>query len=217
MNGILLETERLILRRFTDADFDQLTELDSDPEVTRYITGGMPEFNAAMLDAWLTQYERWPAYGTFAAIERSTDRFLGWFHLRPEDGYDDEPELGYRLIRDAWGKGYATEGSRALIDKAFTDLGATRVWAGALAIHSASRRVMEKSGLRFVRAFHGDWPFRIPGDEHGDVEYAITRADWDEDRLGGSVVPEPNAPEGEVEGDVVDDLETPGDEERQPR
>jgi RimJ/RimL family protein N-acetyltransferase len=217
VNGILLETERLILRRFTDADFDQLTELDSDPEVTRYITGGMPEFNAAMLDAWLTQYERWPAYGTFAAIERSTDRLLGWFHLLPEDGYDDEPELGYRLIRDAWGKGYATEGSRALIDKAFTDLGATRVWAGALAIHSASRRVMEKSGLRFVRAFHGDWPFRIPGDEHGDVEYAITRAEWDEDRLGGSVVPEPNAPEGEVEGDVVDDLETPGDEERQPR
>ena len=76
---------------------------------------------------------------------------------------------------------------------------------------------MEKAGLRFVRAFHADWPHPIPGDEHGDVEYAITRAEWDEDRLGGSVVPEPNAPEGEVEGDVVDDLETPGDEERQPR
>jgi RimJ/RimL family protein N-acetyltransferase len=115
-----------------------------------------------MLEAWLSQYESWEAYGTFAAIEKSSGRFLGWFHLRP--------------------KGYATEGSRALVDKAFTDLGATRVWAGALSIHTASRRVMEKSGMRLIRTFHGDWPFRIPGDEHGDVEYAITRTEWDEHR-----------------------------------
>ena len=221
MNGVLLETERLTLRRLTDADFDQLTELDSDPEVTRFITGGIPEFDAAMLTTWMSQYERWPAYGTFAAIEKPSGRFIGWFHLRPEDGHDDEPELGYRLNRAAWGKGYATEGSRALIDKAFTDLGATRVWGGALAIHVASRRVMEKSGLRYIRTFHGDWPFTIPGDEHGDVEYAITRAEWEEDRLerrsAGSVVPEADAPEGEVEGDVVDHLEAAGDEERQAR
>ncbi|MCA1571508.1 MAG: GNAT family N-acetyltransferase [Chloroflexi bacterium] len=182
MNGILLETERLILRRVTDADFDDLVELDSDQEVTRFITGGIPEFDEAMFQAWLSQYERWPAYGTFAAVERSSGRFLGWFHLRPEDGHDDEPELGYRLRRDASGQGYATEGSRALIDRAFSDLGATRVWAGALAVHTASRRVMEKSGLRFVRAFHGEWPFTIPGDEHGDVEYAITRDEWERDR-----------------------------------
>ena len=191
MNAILLETERLILRRFTGADFDQLTELDSDPEVTRFVTGGIPEFDAEMLDVWLSQYERWSAYGTFAAIEKSLGSFLGWFHLRPVKGNDDEPELGYRLIRDAWGKGYATEGSQALIDKAFTDLGATRVWAGAMTIHAASRRVMEKSGMRLIRTFHGDWPFAIPGDEHGDVEYAITRAEWDEHRVEMSRGPVP--------------------------
>jgi RimJ/RimL family protein N-acetyltransferase len=181
---VLVETDRLILRRFTQADFAELVELDSDPEVTRFITGGVPEVDEGMLAAWLSQYERWPAYGTFAAVEKSSGRFLGWFHLRPEDGHDDEPELGYRLRRDAWGKGYATEGSRALIDKAFGELGATRVWAGALAVHAASRRVMEKSGLRFVRVFQADWPVRIPGDEHGDVEYAITRGEWEQqDRL----------------------------------
>jgi RimJ/RimL family protein N-acetyltransferase len=192
VNGTLLETDRLIIRRLTTADFDELTLLDSDPEVTRFITGGVPEFDEAMLQAWLAQYERWPAYGTFAAIERSSGRFLGWFHLRPEGGHDDEPELGYRLRRDAWGKGYATEGSRALIDMAFRELGATRVWAGALAIHAASRRVMENVGMRFVRAFHGDWPFTIPGDEHGDVEYAITRGEWEEGRRG----PLPAEPDG---------------------
>jgi len=190
MSGILLETERLTIRRFTDADVDELTQLDSDPDVTRFITGGIPEFDAAMLQAWLSQYERWPAYGTFAAVERSSGRFLGWFHLRPDDGRDDEPELGYRLRRSAWGKGFATEGSRALVDLAFSDLGATRVFATTMAVNVASRRVMEKSGLRFIRLFQADWPVRIPGDEHGDVEYAITRGEWEQDRL------RPAAPRG---------------------
>jgi len=45
-------------------------------------------------------------------------------------------------------------------------------------VHTASRRVMEKAGLRHVRTFHQEWPYRIPGDEHGDVEYALTRAEW---------------------------------------
>ena len=179
---VLLETERLIIRRFTPADAGLLVELDSDPEVTHFITGGVPEFDQAMLEVWLAQYRRWPGYGTFAAVERSTGAFLGWFHLRPEQGSDDEPELGYRLRREAWGRGYATEGSRALIDTSFSDLGATRVWAMAMAVNGASRRVMEKAGLRFIRLFHGDWPYAIPGDEHGDVEYAITRAEWEEDR-----------------------------------
>ena len=182
---VLLETDRLILRRFTDADADRLVSLDADPEVTRFITGGVPEFDEAMLRAWLTQYERWPAYGTFAAIEKASAEFIGWFHLRPatEDVEADEPELGYRLRKDAWGKGYATEGSRALIDMAFTDLGATRIFAETMSINTGSRRVMERAGMRFVRAFHADWPVRIPGDEHGDVEYAVTREEWERDRL----------------------------------
>ena len=180
--GTFLETDRLILRRFSDADAELLVGLDSDPDVTFFITGGVPEFSESILRHWLTEYERWAAYGTWAVIEKETDDFIGWFHLRPEDGRDEEPELGYRLKRAAWGKGYATEGSRALIDKAFAELGAARVFACAMAINAASRRVMEKSGLRFVRLFHADWPYRIPGDEHGDVEYAITRDEWEQDR-----------------------------------
>ncbi|MDQ3688520.1 MAG: GNAT family N-acetyltransferase [Chloroflexota bacterium] len=181
---VVAETDRLIIRHFTDADFDHLSELDADPEVTHFITGGVPEFDEAMLHAWISQYERWPAHGTFAAIEKATGEFIGWFHLRPgsDGGMVDEPELGYRLRRSSWGMGYATEGSRGLIDRAFTDLGASRVWAETMAVNTGSRRVMEKAGLRIVRSFHADWPIRIPGDEHGDVEYAITRAEWQESR-----------------------------------
>ncbi len=183
-----LETDRLILRRFTDADVDNLVELDSDPDVMHFINGGRPtpreEIETSVLPSWLRYYETYPAYGFWATVEKSTGEFIGWFHLRPAPGHGapDEPELGYRLHRSAWGKGYATEGSRALIDKAFTDLDASRVFAETMAVNARSRRVMEKAGLRFVRAIHQEWPDPIPGDEHGDVEYSLTRAQWQERR-----------------------------------
>ena len=112
--------------------------------------------------------------------EKSTGDFVGWMHFRPgADHADDEPELGYRLRRSSWGKGYAAEASVALIDKGFTELGVRRVVAQTMVAHKGSRRVMEKSGLRPIRTFHQDWPDPIPGDELGDVEYAITREEWE--------------------------------------
>jgi RimJ/RimL family protein N-acetyltransferase len=181
---VFLETERLVLRRFTRADVDNLFELDSDPGVMRYINGGKPtprhEIENDILPAFLDYYGRFEGYGFWAAIEKSTGEFVGWFHLRPNRGASlDEPELGYRLRRSAWGNGYATEGSRALIRKAFTELGVRRVVAETMVVHAASRRVMEKAGLELVRIFHQEWPDRIEGDEHGDVEYALSRADWE--------------------------------------
>jgi RimJ/RimL family protein N-acetyltransferase len=179
----IVETDRLVLRRFTLDDLELLVALDSDPEVKRYIDGGAPVDRHDLADTlawWLGYYERYPGYGFWAAIEKSSGEFVGWFHLRPGEGAGPgEPELGYRLRRSVWGRGYATEGSRALIDKAFAELGAERVYATTMVVNTASRRVMEKAGLRYVRTFHADWPVRIPGDEHGDVEYAIDRAEWE--------------------------------------
>ena len=180
---VYLETERLLLRRLTAADAGALVELDSDPAVMRFINGGRAttreEIERDILPAWLGQYERYAGYGFWAAIEKAGGSFVGWFHLRPRaDDAPDEPELGYRLRAASWGLGYATEGSRALVDRAFRELGAARVTAETMAVNTASRRVMEKAGLRYVRTFFADWPERIDGDEHGDVEYALTRAEW---------------------------------------
>jgi RimJ/RimL family protein N-acetyltransferase len=179
---VLLETERLVLRRFTPDDLDDLVALHNDPEVMFFINAGAPsppEEVRGFLNHCLARYERGDGYGIFAAVEKSTSRFLGWFHLRPGEGAGpDEPELGYRLVRSAWGQGFGTEGSIALVEKAFADLGATKVYAEAIAVNTASRRVMEKAGMRLVRTFQADWPVRIPGDEYGDVEYAITRQEW---------------------------------------
>jgi RimJ/RimL family protein N-acetyltransferase len=181
---VFLATDRLELREFTVDDADLVVELDSDPEVMQYITGGVPtsreEIESRVLPAFLEYYRRSPGgYGFYAAVEKATGNFIGWFHLRPGEGApDDVPELGYRLRRDAWGKGYATEGSKALVDKAFRDLGARRVNAETMAVNLASQRVMAKAGLRHVRTFHQEWPYPIEGEEQGDVEYALDRDGW---------------------------------------
>jgi RimJ/RimL family protein N-acetyltransferase len=127
----VLETARLILRRFTEGDADHLLALDGDEEVMRFINGGRQtareEIENKVLPAFFSYYDRYEGYGFWAAMERSRGGFVGWFHFRPEEGASpDEPELGYRLRRSAWGKGYATEGSRALIRKGFTEL----AWSG---------------------------------------------------------------------------------------
>jgi RimJ/RimL family protein N-acetyltransferase len=180
---VFLETERLLLRRFTDSDVANLHDLDGDPEVMRFVNGGRPVPRGVIrnetLPRFLRAYERLEGFGVWATIEKSSGQFVGWFEFYPrKDADPSEVELGYRLRRSAWGKGYATEGSRALIRKGFTELGVQRVVAETMVVHAASRRVMEKAGLRYVRTFHQEWPERIEGDEYGDVEYALRKAEW---------------------------------------
>ena len=181
---LFLETERLRLRRFTDDDVENLVELDGDPAVMKFINGGRPtpraEIEDEVLPAFLGYYVRFEGYGFWAVVEKSTGRFLGLFHFRPAKGAPPgEIELGYRLRMSAWGKGYATEGSRALIEKGFVELGVERVVAETMVVNVASRRVMEKAGLRLVRIFHQPWPDYIEGQEEGDVEYALLRSEWE--------------------------------------
>lgn len=182
---VIVETERLVLRRFTTSDAEALVALDSDPLVRRFVEDG-EAINAAQaardIEYWLRQYEQSEQFGCWAAATKSGSRpggeLIGWFHLYKRIESPDAPELGYRLVSSSWGQGFAAEGSRALIDRVFQATDVQRVVAETMVIHHASRRVMEKSGMRLVREFHADWPVKIPGDEHGDVEYAITRDEW---------------------------------------
>jgi RimJ/RimL family protein N-acetyltransferase len=178
---IYLRTERLTSRRFTEQDVDNLFDLNSDPEVMRFINGGKPmpreKIRDEIISFHLAVYQRSGQFGTWAAQATPTGEFLGWFHFRPGPG--EGMELGYRLRRAVWNKGYATEGSRALIRKGFTELDVQRVFAHTMAVNTASRRVMEKSGLLLVRTFAYEGPDIIEGAEHGDVEYALTKAEWE--------------------------------------
>lgn len=182
---VFLETERLVLRAFTDTDTDHLHALDNDPDVMRFINGGKPVGRETIQEQTLPRLRRvHPCLGTpeyWAAEEKATGAFLGWFEFRPLDEHSATVvELGYRLNRAAWGKGYATEGSRALIRKGFTDLGVERITANTMAVNTRSRRVMEKAGLLFTRSFTEDWPEAIEGSEQGEVEYDLTRTDWEQ-------------------------------------
>lgn len=180
-----LLTERLALRAFTgdEAEVDALVALDADPEVMRFLTGGKPtpreEVVSRQLPRLLHRYPCTGLPGFWAALGRERGDFLGWFELRPlAEESAAVLELGYRLRRSVWGGGLATEGSRALVRAAFTRLGTERVTANTMAVNAASRRVMEKAGLSFVRQYTEDWPEPIPGSEHGEVEYAVTREEW---------------------------------------
>ena len=206
---VYLETDRLLLRHVTTADVEQLVALDAHPEVMRYVSGGAPTPRAVIereiLPHWLRYYELFEGFGFWAAVEKSSGEFLGWFEFRPpEGGGPGEVELGYRLRKSVWGKGHATEGSRALIRKGFTELGVRRVVAETMAVNTSSRRVMEKSGLTLERTFHEEWPDPIEGAEQGEVEYALTKADRERheaaerERLAGDA--------GSVEQDEPDAL-----------
>lgn len=168
-------TARLALRPLTTADVDLIVELDRDPEVMRFINGGQatPRAEAAsIVDRSLGH--RWLAF------ERAGAAFVGWFGLRPVGAH--ERELGYRLRRACWGRGLATEGALAMLDTAFTRLDARRVWAHTMTVNTASRAVMERCGMRYVRTFHLEWPEPIEGTEEGDVEYQLTKSEWEHRR-----------------------------------
>jgi len=161
---------------------DHLFTLHNDPDVMRFLNGGTPTPHAEIA----REYDaRFAGDGYWAAIEKSTGEFLGWFSFHSPDERDpDDFELGYRLHSAGWGKGYATEGSRALIRKGFTELGVRRVWAQTMAANTGSRRVMEKAGLAYVRTFHEEFDDPLPGTEHGEVEYALTKAEWERQQAG---------------------------------
>ncbi|NJD32123.1 MAG: GNAT family N-acetyltransferase [Gammaproteobacteria bacterium] len=181
---ILLETQRLRLRRFDRSDVDRLVELDSDPEVMRFITYGVPTprstYEDVILPRWFAIYEATPLLGYWAAEERDSGRFLGWFHLRPDRMDPDEQELGYRFLRSAWGRGIATEGAAAVIEHGFLRVGADKISARTLSHNFASQRVMQKCGLAFEKDFV--YPEDVIAGrseiERAAVKYSITRPAW---------------------------------------
>jgi RimJ/RimL family protein N-acetyltransferase len=176
------QTARLVLREFTPGDVDLLADLDSDPEVMKYLTNGVAstrESLASQVSHVIAEYPRYPGFGMWSAFERDSGEFVGWFALQPHSaGSALEPELGYRLQRRVWGRGYATEGAVWLRDYAFGALGATRIWADTMAVNTRSRAVMERIGLRHIATYIGEWEDPIPGSEEGDVVYALTRDEW---------------------------------------
>lgn len=153
-----LETPRLILRQWRDADVEAWAEMSADPRVMEFF----PElYDRARSEKTLarmqTELER-DGYGMWAAEIKQTGRFTGVIGI--EDIPYDVPftprrEVGWRLAFDAWGHGYATEGAKASLDFAFEKLGWDEVVAITAGINTRSQRVMERLGM--IRDMAGDF------------------------------------------------------------
>jgi ribosomal-protein-alanine N-acetyltransferase len=153
--NVLYQTDRLILRQILPSDDQGMFELDSDPEVHRFL-GGKPvqsiEESRQIIASVRKQYLDFNI-GRWAVIEKSTNKFLGWSGIKlntnKTNGYDQYYDLGYRLIRSAWGKGYATESSKPAIFHAFEILNLPILFANTAKENANSRHVLEKLGFSF--------------------------------------------------------------------
>lgn len=146
-----LTTPRLALREFTPADVDDLLRSDGDDRVMRYLGAGLKGRSrdevAASLDGMVESYAQRPGYGLLHASRREDGRFVGACGLFPvpEGG---EIEIAYRLPRDCWGQGYATEMARAVLAHGFDALGLPRVVGLTWPENVASQNVLRKIGMR---------------------------------------------------------------------
>jgi RimJ/RimL family protein N-acetyltransferase len=177
----LLTTQRTRLRAFCARDIELLVDLDSDPEVMRYISKGKATPRGVMeekvLPQWLGLYRNPRPYGFWAVDLLGRGSFIGWVHLRADRISPLELELGYRLIRAVWDQGLATECSRALIAMAFEERLCDFICARTFKTNIASQRVMQKCGLALCEEFVysnevlPDWTEA----ERSAVKYGISR------------------------------------------
>jgi RimJ/RimL family protein N-acetyltransferase len=151
-----LRTERLLLRPLATGDAEALAEINADPEVMRYIGDGSPR-DLEQTEALVAKVEaHWDAHGwgAFAIDETATGALVGLAILATPNFLPEilpVTELGWRVKRDRWGRGYAPEAARAAMGFAFGELGLDRVVSCIHSENAASKRVAEKLGMVLER------------------------------------------------------------------
>ncbi|WP_452226537.1 GNAT family N-acetyltransferase [Lacinutrix cladophorae] len=156
-----IETKRLLLRELRLTDLDGMFALDSDPDVHKYL-GNKPvktiDESKKILESVLAQYKE-RGIGRFAVIEKASGDFVGWSGLRLNteynmNGFTKYYDVGYRLIKQYWGKGYATESGKAAIDYAFKVLKLSEIYATTEIGNQASHNALLKIGLHYIEDFY---------------------------------------------------------------
>ncbi|CAN5744061.1 GNAT family N-acetyltransferase [soil metagenome] len=174
-----LSTERLVLRRWTEADRDPFAAMNADPEVMRYFPGTLSrEHSDALVDRfergfatdgfsqWVVEVKGGPAFLGFAGIWRLPD-------TNPHAG---AVEVGWRLARGAWHRGYATEAARAAVAYGFDVVGLSEIVSMTAAVNRPSRAVMERLGMTCDLADDFDHPAVATGPLRRHVLYRLRRS-----------------------------------------
>lgn len=159
---IFAETDRLILREIVDSDAAAFFEMDADPEVHKYL-GNNPvktiEEIKAVISFVRQQYVD-NGIGRWALIEKSSGEFVGWGGMKlikeSTNNHIDFYDVGYRLLKKHWNKGYATESAKASLKYGFEQMNLDAIYGMTHIDNAASRNALEKSGLQFVETFEKD-------------------------------------------------------------
>ena len=179
----VIETERLILRRWRDADREPFAALCADPEVMRHFPAPLGRAQSdALIDREIDAIER-DGFGLWAVERKEGQAFIGFVGLKkvslnaPVDG---EIEIGWRLGRPFWRRGYASEAARAALDWVWRHKDAEQIVSFTAIGNLPSRGVMAKIGMRHAPDLDFDHPALAPDSELlRHVVYRITRAEWE--------------------------------------
>ena len=182
MTPVTLETPRLLLRPWREADADAFAAMFDDPEVMEFLR---PAAGRDAIDGLVARIRRHFAdhgFGWWAVELPRVAPFIGFIglsHLPWEAHFTPAVEVGWRLARPHWGRGYATEGARAALDCGFTRLGLDEIVSLTVPANTRSRRVMERIGMTRDAAGDFDHPRLTEGDPlRRHVLYRIDREQW---------------------------------------
>lgn len=183
--GPQVESDRLLLRRWRESDLEPFAAMNADPEVMEYFPTLL---DRARSDALADMADRGfdeDGYGLWAVQVKGGPDFVGFVGLRSllhdELSFGDA-EVGWRLAREAWGKGYATEAARASLDFGFAERRLEEIVSFTSVRNERSRRVMERLGMRRDPSEDFDHPRIEPGHVlRRHVLYRLSRREW----LGG--------------------------------
>ncbi len=167
MNSVLeLHTERLVLREWRSEDLDPFAALNSDPEVMRFMPKLLSRDECAARIQSIRDHFRDHGFGLWAVEVRGVTPFIGFVGLsipRFEAPFMPCVEVGWRLAREAWGNGFATEAARAAVEFGFSEIGLKEILSYTVPDNLPSRRVMERLGMTHDPAEDFDHPLLAEG------------------------------------------------------
>jgi RimJ/RimL family protein N-acetyltransferase len=173
---VVLTTDRLTLRTFRVDDLPLYAALNADPEVAQYLGGPASREYSDEIAEWANERYATDGLGLLAIERKEDQRFLGMCGLHHQDWYPDDIEIGWRLAREYWGQGYATEAAKAWLRHAFVVRELPRVISIADTDNARSVAVMQRIGMSF------DHQAVLPDEETGEpfdsVIYSISAEGW---------------------------------------